>query len=384
MSRVVRLLLGGLFNELTQDTYRRWFVYQMRVSQALLIASLVSFIVGSVVLAFRHVPHHASLHGHLMLGGLVLFYVGIMFSQHPGFTRVMPSPPASLLIGALSLAWFITYVLDLWFSWVVGLIFVIYYIALLIRSGLGRIPLYWPNTFFLSGLVSLAVALYTGGPGIITFPIASIVSLIRRVESRQRPQYVVDLLYAALLPIMTYFMNAPVLMCRQASLCRLMLVFPLIIYLVIALMSLLTFVVIGIPGSFRSWVRTIYSRAYPIGSVLARASLVIAAILALVSATKLLIVPVPEILHLLFIGFVATVMSVLCIPMLNPGILWFSMRFYGISGYEIPALLFISALLRTLYFLVSPLLVMVSLLLVLVVYVEVAVSYLSGERVQVF
>jgi hypothetical protein len=298
-----------------------------------------------------------------MLGGLVLFYVGIMFSQHPGFTRVMPSPPASLLIGALSLAWFITYVLDLWFSWVVGLIFVIYYIALLIRSGLGRIPLYWPNTFFLSGLVSLAVALYTGGPGIITFPIASIVSLIRRVESRQRPQYVVDLLYAALLPIMTYFMK----------------------YVIdIALMSLLTFVVIGIPGSFRSWVRTIYSRAYPIGSVLARVSLVIAAILALVSATKLLIVPVPEILHLLFIGFVATIMSVLCIPMLNPGILWFSMRFYGISGYEIPALLFISALLRTLYFLVSPLLVMVSLLLVLVVYVEVAVSYLSGERVQVF
>ena len=352
MSRVVRLLLGGLFNELAQDTYRRWFVYQMRVSQALIIASFISFIVGSVVLALRY----ALLHGRLMLGGLVLFYIGIMFSQHPGFTRVMPSPPASLLIGALSIAWFITYVLDIRFSWIVGLVLVVYYIALLIRGGLGRVPLYWPNTFFLSGLVSLAVALYTGGPGIIAFPIASIVSLVRRVESRQRPQYVIDLLYTALLPIMTYFVK----------------------YVIdIAVMSLLTFAVIGLPRGFRSWVKTVYSRAYPLGSVLARASLLTAVILALVG------VPMSEILHLLFIGFIATVMSVLCIPMLIPGILWFSMRFYGISGYEIPALLFISALLRALYFLAGPILIMVSLLLVFAAYIEVAVSYLSGERVQV-
>jgi hypothetical protein len=59
------------------------------------------------------------------------------------------------------------------------------------------------------------------------------------------------------------------------------------------------------------------------------------------------------------------------------------MRFYGISGYEIPALLFISALLRALYFLAGPILIMVSLLLVFAAYIEVAVSYLSGERVQV-
>ena len=352
MRRAVDLILGGLFNELSQDVYRRWFIYQMRVSQALLIVSLVSFIAGSVILALRYAP----LHVRLMLGGLVLFYIGIMFSQHPGFTRIMPSPPASLFIGVLSLAWFVMYVLDLRFSWIVGLVLVIYYIALLVRGGLGRIPLYWPNTFFLSGLVSLAVALYTGGPGIIAFPIASIVSLVRRVESRQQPQYVIDLLYAALLPVMTYFVKYAI---------------------DIALMSLLTFAVIGIPGSFRSWVKTIYSRAYPIGSVLARVSLVIAAILALVG------VPMSEVLHLLFIGFIATVMSVLCIPMLNPGILWFSMRFYGISGYEIPVLLFIAALLRALYFLVGPILIMVSLLLVFVVYIEVAVSYLSGERVQV-
>jgi hypothetical protein len=200
------------------------------------------------------------------------------------------------------------------------------------------------------------VALYTGGPGIIAFPIASIVSLVRRVESRQRPQYVIDLLYTALLPIMTYFVK----------------------YVIdIAVMSLLTFAVIGLPRGFRSWVKTVYSRAYPLGSVLARASLLTAVILALVG------VPMSEILHLLFIGFIATVMSVLCIPMLIPGILWFSMRFYGISGYEIPALLFISALLRALYFLAGPILIMVSLLLVFAAYIEVAVSYLSGERVQV-
>ena len=352
MSRVVRLFLGGLFNELTQDTYRRWFVYQMRVSQALLIASFASFIIGLVVLVLRR----SLLHGDLMLGGLVLFYVGIMFSQHPGFTRVMPSPFASLLLGALSLVWFITYVLGLWFNWVWGLAFAVYYILLLIKGGLGRIPLYWPNTFFLSGLVSFAVAVYTGGLGLVTFPIASIVSLVRRVEGRQRPWYAIDLVYAVALPIMTYFIRN---------------------FITVALLSLLTFVVIGVPRGFGPGFKTIYSRAYPVGSSLARVTLVMAVILSLIG------VSVFDVLHLLFIGFIAVIMSVLCIPMLIPGILWFSMRFYGVVGYEIPTLLFISALLRALYFLASHVLVAASLLLVFIAYLEVAISYLSGKRVQV-
>jgi hypothetical protein len=84
----MRLIFGDLSSRLVQDVYKRWFAYQLRVAQALIIVSFVSFIVGSVVLFHRY----GILHGDLMLGGLILFYMGIMFSQHTGFTRVMPSP----------------------------------------------------------------------------------------------------------------------------------------------------------------------------------------------------------------------------------------------------------------------------------------------------
>ncbi|MFB6470539.1 MAG: hypothetical protein TU36_004810 [Vulcanisaeta sp. AZ3] len=99
---LVRLIFGDLSSRLVQDVYKRWFAYQLRVAQALIIVSFVSFIVGSVVLFYRY----GILHGDLMLGGLILFYMGIMFSQHTGFTRVMPSPLASLVLGVFTFLWF--------------------------------------------------------------------------------------------------------------------------------------------------------------------------------------------------------------------------------------------------------------------------------------
>ncbi len=348
-----RVIFGGLFNELSQDVYRKWFVYQMRVSQALLVISMASFIIGSAILALRFVR----LHGNLMLGGLVLFYIGIMFSQHPGFTRVMPSSLASILIGSLAILWLITYAVGMWFSWVIGVVLAIYYALLIIvRGGLGRKPLYWPNIFFLSGLISLAIALYMGGFRLFIFPVASIVSLMRRAESRQRPVYVIDIPYAVLLPVITYFLNNPI---------------------VLAILSLLTLTAIGIPRRFGPAFKTIYARAYPVGSSLGRASLIITAILALIGT------PLGDAAHMFFIGFIAVIMSSLCVPMLNPGILWFSMKRYGIAGFEIPTLLFMSAILRTIYYLVGPQLIALSLALVFIAYMEVAVSYLSGEKVKV-
>ncbi|WP_243670955.1 hypothetical protein [Vulcanisaeta sp. JCM 16161] len=140
---------------------------------------------------------------------------------------------------------------------------------------MGRKPLYWPNTFFLSGLISLMIALYLGGFRPVVFPVASIVSLMRRVEGRQRPIYVIDVLYAVLLPVMTYFLNNPI---------------------DLAILSLFTLVVIGVPRKFGPAFKTIYSRAYPIGSSLGRASLVITAILSLIG------VPLGDAIHMLFIG----------------------------------------------------------------------------------
>ncbi len=309
--------------------------------------------IGSAILALRY----ARLHGDLMLGGLVLFYIGIMFSQHPGFTRVMPSPFASILIGLLAILWFITHALGMWFSWAVGVALSVYYsLLIIITGGLGRKPLYWPNTFFLSGLISLAIAMYMGGFRLLVFPVASIVSLMRRAESRQRPVYAIDIPYAALLPVMTYFLDNPV---------------------DLAALSLLTLAVVGIPRRFGQAFRTVYARAYPTGSSLGRASLIITAILALIG------VPLGDAAHMLFIGFIAVIMSSLCIPMLNPGILWFSMRRYGIVGFEIPSLLFISAILRAIYYILGPQLLALSLILVFIAYIEVAVSYLSGERIKV-
>ena len=352
LKHLKHIVFGGASNELTKDVYKRWFIYQMRVAQAALVLSFVSFISGSIYLMYGDYL----IHGRLMLSGLILFYIGIMFSQHPGFTRIMPSPFASLLIGALTITWFITYVVNLWFNYAVGLALVTYYILLLIYRGLGKMPLYWPNIFFLSGLISLGLAMYMGGSRLVVFPIASIVSLIRRVEGRQRPNYVIDILYSASLPIITYFLN------YQISL---------------ALLSLLTLMVIGIPRRFGQAFKTVYSRAYPIGSSLGRASLIIVLIISLVG------IPTIDVFHMLFLGFIAVIMSSLCIPMLIPGILWFSMRFYGMFDYEIPIILFISALARTFYFVNEQFLIAISVILVIIAYVEIAISYLSGSRIKV-
>ncbi|WP_069807067.1 hypothetical protein [Vulcanisaeta thermophila] len=349
----LRIILGGRIGEISPGLYKQWFTYQIRASQSLLVVSIALLIIGPLMLIF-----YPQLHGNFMLVGIVLFYIGIIYSQHPGFMRVMPSPPTSIVIAFLSLAWAVAYLMGLNYSVVIALVLVAFYLTLiLIKGGIGLKPLYWPNTFFISGLISFAVAtLLHSTYGLISLPVASIVELMRRVEGRHRYNYVIDVVYASSLPILTIFITNNV---------------------GLALMSLLTLITLGLPIRDTSKFRTVYASAYPIGSLLGRLSLLITVVLALLGY------PYVDTIHMLFLGFIAVIMSSLCIPMLIPGILWFSMRFYGYVSYDIPILLLLAAITRVLYPLFNSMALATAMALTLIVYAEVAASYLSGERVKV-
>jgi len=124
-------MLGYVTSGLPPSIYSRLFKYQVRASQVILIASLALLITGPILSQFTIT------HGRVMVSGLVLFYLSVMYSQHPGFTRFMPSRPASVAIAALSISWALTYILNLGsFIWKALLIaWVILYIMMFAEKG---------------------------------------------------------------------------------------------------------------------------------------------------------------------------------------------------------------------------------------------------------
>jgi len=331
-------LVGAPLSELPRGTRESWIRWNIVSTRTGLSASLALLLAGPLLI------NHPQLHGDFMLLGINLFYIFIMLNQHVGFTRLLPSKYSSITVLTLSLIWVIMYVVNLW-VWSISLIILIAYYVLLLYRGLGRIPLLWPNWFTLVGLLGMVPISPINPFMLISYPLASVISLMRRVEGKQRMRYA-DIPYMAAYPFLMH-MNS-----RES----------------IILLLVLTLIVLGLPTRNRG--RGILA-TYWIGSMLGRAGLLITLVLAALGSPNILMI------HALALGFIAVIMVSLCIPMLVPGILWISIGRYG---PEIPMLTWSSSIARILasyswsLFVVSEILLYSALILA-------ALSYARGKRV---
>ncbi|ABW01065.1 hypothetical protein [Caldivirga maquilingensis] len=337
-------MLGHATEKLTPASYGRLFKYQVRVSQAVLIVSLILLVTGPVLSV-----NYTGIHGRIMISGLVLFYLSVMYSQHTGFTRFMPSRLVSLVIGILAVSWSLAYILNQW-AWRILLIaWVLLYVLVFVERGLGKIPLFYPNAFTVIGLLSALTVILTNNPlSLLGFPLSSLTSLMRRVEDRRRPSYL-DLGFFTM-PILMYFIN------HSYS---------------VALLALFGLMTLGIPSSLPK--RTGLSVAYPVGAVLGRFGLAVSLAVS-IYATPL------DALHMVLIGYIAVMMSSLCIPMLIPGYLWLWPRGYG---FEIPVLIEGAALLRLIYPYTGSWVIYVSLVLLYAAFIDILIHYAAGRRIHV-
>ena len=337
-------MLGHATEKLTPVSYSRLFKYQVRVSQVVLIVSLILLVTGPVLSI-----DITGIHGRMMISGLVLFYLSVMYSQHVGFTRLMPSRPVSLIIGILAISWSLMYILNQWVWKILLVSWVLLYILLFVERGIGKIPLFYPNSFTVIGLVSALTAVATNNPlSLLGFPLSSLTSLMRRVEDRRRPSPLDFFFYA--IPALMYFINYPYS---------------------ITLLALFELMALGIPSSLPK--RTGLSMAYPVGAALGRFGL------ALTLAASMYATPL-DALHMLLIGYIAVMMSSLCIPMLIPGYLWLWPRGYG---FEIPILIEGAALLRFAYLYTGSWAIYASLIFLYIAFIDILIHYITGRRIHV-
>ena len=338
------LMLGYVTGSLKPDEYKVLFKYQVGSSQVILIASLALFTAGPILSYFNYL-----IHGRFMVGGLVLFYLSVMYSQHPGFARFMPRISVSISLTVLSIIWAILFILEVWVWRIILALWACLMLALFLESGIGSIPLFYPNTFTVVGLISLIEASATGSLWpLLGFPLASLTSLMRRVEGRRRFSPL-DIPYLAL-PIMLLFNND----------------YSLIALIIAQLMAIST--PLTIPK------KTPLSAAYPIGASLGRFGLAVALVLAIVGLDYV------EVIHMVLIGFIAAMMTSLCIPMLIPGYLWIWPRGYGV---EVPVLVELSALARIMYAYYGPWPLYISYALLYAAMADILMHYAMGERVLV-
>lgn len=147
----------------------------IRTSQIALALSFAFFMAGLVAPRFS-----IALHGELMTLGLASFYLSVMYLQHPAFTNAMPKRPLSYVLLALFLLGAAGWLLRLPLAWAP---FSALYIALYIPGFKGKnAP---PNLVTVAGLVALVFA-ESPWSVVMSFPAASAMSLMMRVDSAKR------------------------------------------------------------------------------------------------------------------------------------------------------------------------------------------------------
>jgi len=119
---------------------------------------------------------------------------------------------------------------------------------------------------------------FTNNPlSLVGFPLASLTSLMRRVEDRRKPSYLDAPFFT--IPVLMYFIDSNV---------------------AVSLLVLFELMAIGIPSTLPK--RSSLSAAYPIGAVLGRFSLA-------VSLAASLYAPQLDVVHMILVGFIAVMMS---------------------------------------------------------------------------
>lgn len=339
-------MLGKTKQELSPSIYHQMFRFQIRVSQLILWISLILAMIGPALSMFFYYVH-----GEVMVAAISMFYIGIMYSQHPGFTNFMPSKMTSIAMAIISIAWSGSLMIGTWLWRPLAAAWALLYIAIFIQSGLGLKPLYFPNWFTLVGLLGVIGSTITGFQwGLIGFPIASVISLLRRVNGKMRMR-ILDPLILLLYPVIV-----SVLWLNYARM----------IFLFIIISSL------ALPSNLP---RSELSVALPVG-------LAVAITIGIPAAGAAILMRWPSILyfHALALGFLAPIMLSLCVPMLLPGTLWIWPKNYS---EEVPALIGVSAILRLLSYYYGNYALIVSLMALYVSLMIAAIHYLRGKRITV-
>ncbi|MEZ0289928.1 MAG: hypothetical protein ABWJ42_02415 [Sulfolobales archaeon] len=297
----------------------RSFYIWIRSSQIPLYIAPIYILLGMLILGSK-----PGLHQYLMIFAVRLFYVGVMWGQVPGFSAMMPHPILSLLVGSMEVLAAILAVVEprslLWqlFLWIGSIAHVAQYMP----KGLGRTMRTAPNIIVVIGLLLSLTTPLSGLLGVLAFPIASVLSLLIRVDPNMRKSRITPglvILYTAIFAVSWII--------GLLSIYRDLILLPL------------TILILFIP---KIGGRDIYR----LGTTLSK-------IVGLLTFPLSLIFSWDAVFHLAMIGFLALTMISLCTPLLIPGIIWREIP--KLSSIEI-LLLVVAMLLSALLRFLSPIL----------------------------
>lgn len=332
------------------------FFIWVRSSQAPLYAAPIYIVLGILVLGYR-----PDLHEYIMSFATRLFYAGVMWGQVPGWSGAMPHPVTSVLVGLFEILAAVFVLIDPWlidfhgyswqlFLWIASLAHVAQYMS----RGLGRTMRTAPNIVTVIGLLYSLTSPATGYMSILMFPLASVYSLLLRVDpARRKKKITVNQILVFALIFLISIALAPVLL-RELYLLPMLVLFILIP---------------SIGGG---------DEIYKIGTNVSK-------IFALLSFPLSFFVSWGVALHFALIGFLAVTMLSLCTPLLIPGIIWREIPRISVSeSYFIAGLGALSAILRFLGGLfMNRSLVMISGILVIIVTIYYVYKILKMPKVSV-
>jgi len=264
------------------------FFIWIRSSQIPIYITPIYIILGIIILS--RMPW---LHEYIMTFAVRLFYVGVMWGQVPGFAAAMPHPVLSILVasgevlGAFTVLFLPNTLIWQIFIWISSLAHVAQYI----RKGIGTTMRTAPNILTVVGLLYTLTTPFTGYIGVLAFPLASVASLLIRVDPNMRRRKIT-------VPMILMYTTIFILS-----------------YLVILIADVkeALLIPIFILPLFLPWFGG--GDIYKLGTSISK-------IFALSTLPLTFIASWSSVFHLAMIGFLAITMSSLCTPLLIPGIIW--------------------------------------------------------------
>ncbi|MGC9010510.1 MAG: hypothetical protein ACP5I7_07885 [Sulfolobales archaeon] len=335
------------------------FFVWVRSSQIPIYATPLYIIAGIFILGYK--PH---LHIYVMSFAVRLFYVGVMWGQVPGWSGAMPHKAISSLVASAEILAALMVLIDPWFidlrglSWQIPLwIGSVAHALQYFPRGLGRTMRTAPNILTVVGLLYSLTTPWTNYMGILVFPLASVLSLLLRVDPTKRK---IKITVNHVLIFTLLFIISIVVPITTSS--------KEVYRLYLLPLTLLFFFLPKVGGG----------DIYMVGTSISK-------IIGLLSFPLSFIFSWSVSLHIALIGFLAITMASLCTPLLIPGIIWREIpKLSSLEIYFIVSLGLLSTLLRGLGgYIHSIPIVMLSGLLIVVLTLYYVYRILREPRVSV-
>ncbi len=298
------------------------FFTWVRSSQAPLYITPAYIVAGILLLGYKPM-----LHVYVMSFAVRLFYVGVMWGQVPGWAGAMPHKAISVSVALFEVLAAIFVLLDPWiidlrglswqvFLWIGSLAHAVHYFP----RGVGKTMRTAPNILTVSGLLYSLTTPWTDYMGVLVFPLASVSSLLLRVDPTKRKIKIS--------------------------------VNHVLIFTIIFIISIIIPLITRSPDTYRFYLLPITLLFFFLprlgGGDLYLTGTSISKIFALLSFPLSFIFSWGLTLHIALIGFLAITMASLCTPLFIPGIIWREIPRISTSEiYLIVLLGLLSTLLRT-------------------------------------